>query len=102
MSCCEHVHQAFDEMANEDIQVGGLPAWTRVSDRVAWYVYQGPYAGLSTKGWDVFCRKFATSNLTMEGVPGDLYACSPGCHKEDRQERMLTIFWAPLRSVGKP
>ncbi len=96
MSCCEAMHKALDGMANGEIQVGELPAWTHVSGRVAWYVYQGTYADLSTKGWDVFWRKFATANLKMEGAPGDVYACSPGCHKEDRGEKMLTLFWAPV------
>ncbi len=96
MTCCEEIHKALGAKANGEIQVGVLPAWTHVTGRVAWYVYQGPYRDLSTKGWDVFWRKFATANLKMEGAPGDVYACSPGCHKEDDQAKMLTLFWAPV------
>ncbi len=96
MTCCEAMHRAFDAKANGEIQVGELPAWTHVSGKVAWYVYQGPYSEMTSRGWELFWRKFATANLKMEGAPGDVYACSPGCHKEDRQETMLTIFWAPV------
>ncbi len=96
MTCCESIHKALDAKANGAIQVGELPAWTHVSGRVAWYVYQGTYADMTANGWEVFWKKFATANLKMEGAPGDVYACSPGCHKEDRGEKMLTIFWAPV------
>ena len=27
---------------------------------------------------------------------GDLYICSSNCHKDDRQEKMLTILWMPV------
>ncbi len=97
MTCCEAMHKALDAKANGEIQVGELPEWAHVRGKVAWYVFQGPYQDLSTKGWDMFWRKFAAGNFTMEGAPGDVYACSPGCHKEDRGEKMLTIFWAPVR-----
>ena len=96
MTCCEEMHKAFDAHANGTIQVGELPAFTRVKGRVAWYVYQGPYSDISTQGWDLFWKKFAVSNQKMEGAPGDVYVCNPGCHKEDRQAKMLTILWAPL------
>ncbi len=76
--------------------MGELPAYTRVKGRVAWYVYQGPYSEISAMGWDVFWKKFAASNHKMEGAPGDVYVCSPGCHKEDNQAKMLTILWAPV------
>ncbi len=97
MTCCEAFHKALDAKANGEIGVGVLPAWTRVTGREVWYVYQGPYRVMSTNGWDLFWKKFATANLTMEGAPGDVYACSPACHTEDRGERMLTIFWAAVR-----
>ncbi len=87
---------AFDAKANRDIQVGELPPFTHVVGRVAWYVYRGPYSDISSKGWEVFWRKFAVKNEKMEGAPGDVYVCSPGCHKEDRQENLLTILWAPV------
>ncbi len=96
MTCCEEMHKAFDGKANRDVQVGELPAFTHVKGKVAWYVYQGPYADLSAKGWDLFWKKFATANQKMEGAPGDVYVCSPGCHKEDGQANMLTILWAPV------
>ena len=96
LTCCEDLHKAFDAKANREIQVGELPTGLHVNGRVAWYVYQGSYADLSVKGWDVFWKKFATSGLKMEGAPGDVYACNPGCHTEDHQAKMLTIMWAPV------
>jgi hypothetical protein len=96
LTCCEDVHTAYDAKANREIEVGELPASLHVKGRVAWYVYQGPYSELSVKGWDVFWRKFAASNMKMEGSPGDVYVCSPGCHKEDHQAKMLTIMWTPV------
>ncbi len=96
MTCCTEIHKALDAKANQEIQVGELPAWTHVTGRVAWYVYRGPYSEISANGWDVFWRKFAVANLKMEGALGDVYACSPGCHREDRGANMLTIFWAPV------
>ncbi len=96
MTCCEEEHKAYDGLANGEVQVGELPSRTHVKGRVAWYVYQGPYRGLPEQGWDVFWRKFATRNLKMEGAPGDVYVCNPGCHKEDAQAKMLTILWAPV------
>ncbi len=96
MTCCEEEHRAYDKLANREIQVGELPPATRVKGRVAWYVYQGPYADLPMKGWELFWKKFATKNLKMEGAPGDVYICNPGCHKEDEQAKMLTILWAPV------
>ncbi len=47
MSCCGEVHERFDRFANGSIQVGELPAWTRVQGRVAWFAFQGPYSSLS-------------------------------------------------------
>jgi len=96
LTCCEDAHKAYDAKANRAIEVGELPAGLHVVGRVAWYVYQGPYSELSINGWDVFWRKFATSNMKMEGAPGDVYVCSPGWHKEDHQAKMLTIIWAPV------
>lgn len=96
MTCCEDMHKAFGPKANRDIQVGELTPFTHVSGRVAWYVYEGPYQDISARGWDVFWQKFTVQNVKMEGAPGDVYVCSPSCHKEDRQAKMLTILWAPI------
>ena len=96
MTCCEDAHRAYDAKANREIEAGQLPDGMHVKGKVAYYVFQGPYADLSAKGWDVFWRKFAAGNFTMEGAPGDVYVCSPGCHKEDRGAKMLTILWAPI------
>ena len=96
MTCCEAMHKRFDSLANGEVQVGELPESTRVTGRVAWYVYQGAYREMTPKGWELFWRKFTTANLKMEGAPGDVYVCNPGCHKEDREEKMLTILWAPV------
>lgn len=96
MSCCEAMHKALDAFANGDVRVGEMPAYTHVTGRVAWYVYRGSYRDLQAKGWDLFWRKFTVANVKMEGAPGDVYVCNPGCHKEDREENMLTILWAPV------
>jgi hypothetical protein len=96
MSCCEEIHKDYDSKANREIQLGELPPFMHVKGRVAWYVYQGPYEHISSKGWDVFWQKFAARNVKMEGAPGDVYVCSPSCHKEDRQAKMLTVLWAPI------
>ncbi len=96
MTCCEAAHKAYDAKANRDIQVGELPVSMHVRGRVAWYVFQGPYSDLPEKGWDLFWKKFASSDFKMEGAPGDVYVCSPGCHNEDRGAKMLTILWAPI------
>ncbi|HEY7589201.1 MAG TPA: hypothetical protein VIB49_10725 [Thermoplasmata archaeon] len=95
MSCCEEYHKAFDTLANREIQLGELPSFLPVRGRLAWYVYRGPYRDLSG-AWDLFWRKFTTKDVKMEGVPGDVYVCNPGCHKEDRQENMLTILYAQV------
>ena len=41
MAECDEVRRQFDGLANGALQVGELPAWTRVQGKVAWYVFQG-------------------------------------------------------------
>ncbi len=90
------MHKAFDRLANDAIQTGELPAFTRVRGKVAWYVYRGPYADLGAKGWGAFWQKVGAAKLRPKGAPGDVYVCSPDCHEDDRQAKMLTLLWAPL------
>jgi hypothetical protein len=47
MAECDDIHRQFDRLANGALQVGELPAWTRVQGKVAWYLFQGPYGGMS-------------------------------------------------------
>jgi hypothetical protein len=51
MTCCSDVHKQFDKFANGKVQAGELPNWMHVSGKVAWYVFQGPYSELSSKGF---------------------------------------------------
>ena len=93
---CDEMHRQFGALANGDVQIGELPAWTRIHGRVAWYVYSGPYSELGEKGWRAFWTKFTTAPATMGGVPGDLYVCSPDAHVEEGQKDMLTLLFAPV------
>ena len=91
------MHRQFDRFANADVQVGKLPEWMHVCGKAAWYVYQGPYSELGSKGLDAFWKKFGDAKLEMSGPPGDVYICSPSCHKADKQAKMLTIIWCPIK-----
>jgi hypothetical protein len=51
MTCCSDVHKQFDKFANGKVQAGELPNWMHVSGKVAWYVFQGPYSELGSKGF---------------------------------------------------
>jgi len=97
MTACNELHEQYDQYANGKVQVGELPKWMRVSGKVAWYIYQGPYSELGSKGFDEFWKKFGEAHLQMDGPPGDVYICSPDCHVEDKQTKMLTIIWCPIK-----
>ena len=97
LTCCSDVHKLFDKLANGKVQVGELPKWMHVSGKVAWYVYQGPYSELGSKGFSTFWRKFGEAKLEMAGPPGDVYVCSPDCDEADKQTKMLTIIWCPIK-----
>jgi hypothetical protein len=97
MTCCSDVHKQFDKFANGKVQVGELPKWMHVSGKIAWYVYQGPYSELGSKGFSTFWKRFREVKLEMDGPPGDVYVCSPECHEEDKQAKMLTIIWCPIK-----
>jgi hypothetical protein len=93
---CEMIHGEFDRYANNKVQVGELPNWMHISGKVAWYVFQGPYSGLS-QGWREFMRKLHeldTANLA--GPPGDVYVCDPQDH-QGAEHRIITILWTPLK-----
>ena len=51
MACCSDVHKQFDKFANGKVQAGELPNWMNVSGKAAWYVFQGPYSELGSKGF---------------------------------------------------
>ncbi len=99
MTCCTEMHKQFDKLANGELQIGEMPDWMPIKGRMAWYVYQGPYSQLGSKGFAEFWRKFNAAGLKMTemGAPGDIYVCSPECHKQDDQARLLTIIWCPIK-----
>ena len=69
----------------------------RVNGKVAWYVFQGSYEGLS-KGWSEFKKKAHNAvSSKLVGPPGDVYVCDPEEHKEKGQGTMITILWAPVK-----
>ena len=96
MTCCTEIHKQFDKFANGEVQVGELPKWMHVSGKVAWHVYQGPYSRLP-EAFSTFWARFREAKLEMNGPPGDIYVCSPSCHEEDKQAKMLTILWCPIK-----
>ena len=97
MTCCDDMHEMFAHLANGEIQVGELPHSLRVSGKVAWYVYKGTYDELGTRGFPDFWRKYAAMKLKMNGPPGDIYVCSPECHRKRNDEKnMLTLIWCPV------
>jgi hypothetical protein len=75
MACCSDVHKQFDKFANGKVQVGELPKWMHVSGKVAWYVYQGPYSELGSKGFSTFWKKFGEAKLEMGG-PQEMFTCA--------------------------
>ncbi len=88
---------SYDSHANADVQVGVLPSWMHVSGKVAWYVYQGPYEGIS-EAWQTFMAKVRAARPgTIVGPPGDVYVCDPGDHQGDAQAKLTTILWAPIQ-----
>lgn len=95
MTYCDDVHTRFGKYANGDAQVGELPAEMNVKGRVAWYVWKGPYANLPA-GWDAFWKKHAGKGPRMRWPPGDVYVCSPECHRKDTQREMLALIWCPI------
>lgn len=97
MSACEEIHQAYDAMANSDVQMGELPPWMHVQGTVAWYVFQGPYAELSN-AWAAFMQKALAADAgEIAGPPGDVYVCDPLDHLSEAQETLTTILWVPLK-----
>jgi hypothetical protein len=53
----------------------------------------------ASKGFSAFWKRFGEAKLEMDGSPGDVYVCSPECHEEDKQTKMLTIIWCPIKWV---
>lgn len=96
MATCDEVHRAYDGLANGAVQVGELPSWMHVRGKVAWYVFQGPYAGLSD-AWADFMQKALASDIGgVTGPPGDVYVCDPLDHLDELQGTLTTILWAPV------
>ncbi len=96
MSVCDAAHQMFDPLANGDLQVGTLPAWTRVQGKVVWFVWRGPL-DLLGEAWAFFHRKVRAAGPGQpDGPPGEVFLCRPEDHAADRQTRLLTILYLPL------
>ena len=96
MAVCEAAHQRFDPLANGDLQIGTLPAWTRIRGRVAWSVWRGPLDMLG-EAWVFFHRKVRASNPRQaDGPPGEIFLCRPEDHAGDGQTKLLTILYLPL------
>ena len=67
-----------------------------VKGKVAWYVYQGSYKGLS-EAWQKFGKEMASMKTeNFAGPPGDVYACDPMNHR-GAEEKLITILWTPLK-----
>lgn len=97
MPSCAKVHEEYDRYANGELRVGPLPAWMHVKGKVAWYVFQGPYAGLPD-AWSKFGEKLRVMGPSkFAGPPGDVYVCDPEDHKGEAQGKLVTILWAPLK-----
>lgn len=75
MACCSDVHKQFDKFANGKAQVGELPKWMHVSGKVAWYVHQGPYSELGSKGFSTFGRSLEVQNWRWM-VPPEMFTCA--------------------------
>ncbi|MCI4357418.1 MAG: hypothetical protein L3K18_09860 [Thermoplasmata archaeon] len=56
MASCDRAHQALDKLANGKLQIGKLPAWSRVQGRTTGWVYQGPMRGMPG-AWETFLGK---------------------------------------------
>jgi hypothetical protein len=97
VTCCTDIHKQYDKFANGAVQVGELPEWMHIKGKVAWYVFQGPYSELGSKGFRTFWKKFSEAKLKMNGAPGDVYICPPESHEADKQAKMLTIIWCPIK-----
>jgi hypothetical protein len=97
MTCCTKADGDLDRFANGDVQVGELPESLHIRGKVAWYVFQGPYSELGSRGFPTFWKKCRDAKLDMSGPPGDVYVCNPACHEEDKQAKLLTILWCPLK-----
>ncbi len=92
MATCDAAHAELDGLVGKKVQIGPLPKWTRVQGKAAWTVVQGPYSGLSA-GWRKFMQSVGQAKVRPAGPTGDVYACMPGEHAEDR---LLTILYAPI------
>jgi len=45
----------------------------------------------------LFGRSLEKQNWRWMIPPGDVYVCSPDCHEEDKQNKILTIIWCPIK-----
>ncbi len=96
MRLCDLVHRDYDRFANKNVNVGELPPWMHIQGKVVWYVFQGPYSGLS-EAWATFHRKVVASKRGEPyGPPGDVFVCDPDEHKAD-PETLTTILFMPLK-----
>jgi hypothetical protein len=96
MASCDAAHREFDRLANGEIQAGTLPERLHVQGRVAWFVHQGPYSGIS-RAFPAFMGNVqAKFPGKICGPPGDVYVCSPDEHTGAQERSLTTIFWVPI------
>ena len=97
MATCDAAHRDYDRFANKEVQSGELPGWMNIKGKVCFYVYQGPYSGLS-QAWPTFMGKAqATFSGKVTGPPGDVYICDPTEHTGSAERTLITILWAPMK-----
>ncbi len=83
MKGCDRVHEKYDCFENGEVEQGVLPTWMHVNGKVASYVFQGSYRGLS-EAWAKFGKKLESMETQkFAGPPGDVYPCDPVDHQGD-------------------
>jgi effector-binding domain-containing protein len=95
MATCAAAHAEFEKKANGKIHVRTLPEWTRVTGKVAYAVYQGPYSGMASE-WSRFPQNVMKSKLTPNGPCGDVYLCPMEDHPGG-EKKLLTVLYFPVK-----
>jgi len=87
-----------DKFANGKVQAGELPNWMHVSGKVAWYVFQGPYSELGSKGFSVrmsvpeFVCEVSPTSFFMTQPFEETYATQPYFTQKDDFRNTYTRF----------
>ncbi len=96
MASCAAAHKEFDHQVGRKVAIGTLPAWTRVTGKVAYIVLRGPYDQLP-EAWGHFPQEaMRASQGASEGPSGDVYLCNPMDHPDD-PSKLLTLLYLPVR-----